>query len=76
MHTVIFVGFAKMFILELDINHFERELSVLDLDSVESIDVVEGVLVHLNHILHLIPMKRNNMNPIAPMTFCSLVINT
>ena len=55
MHTVIFVGFAKMFILELDINHFERELSVLDLDSVESIDVVEGVLVHLNHILHLIP---------------------
>ena len=55
MHTVIFVGFAKMFILELDINHFERELSVLDLDSVESIDVVEGVLVNLNHILHLIP---------------------
>ena len=48
---MICVGSAKLFILELYVDNLKRELPVLDLDPVEVVNIIEHVLVQLDHVL-------------------------
>ena len=48
---MIYIGSAKLFILELYVDNLKRELPVLDLDPVETVNTVEHVLVQLDNIL-------------------------
>lgn len=47
---MIFVGSAKLFILELYIDNLEGQLPILDLDLIEPVNAIEHVLVQLDHI--------------------------
>ena len=59
---MIYVGFAKLFILELYVYNLERKLPVLYLDSVEAVNTIEHVLMHLDLILQLAPYGIKIMN--------------
>ena len=48
---MICVDSAKWFILELYVDNLKRELPVLDLDPVEAVNIIEHVLMQLDHVL-------------------------
>ena len=65
---MIFVGSAKLFILELYVDNLEGQLPVLYLDPIEPVNAIEHVLVQLNHIFQLAPVNNiNNDHNIEPV---------
>ena len=52
---MIFVGSAKLLILELYVYNLERKLPVLDPDFVKFVNAIKHILMHFDLVLQLAP---------------------
>ena len=52
---MIFIGSAKLLILELYVYNLERKLPVLDHDFVEFVNAIKHILMHFDLVLQLAP---------------------
>ena len=65
---MLYIGSAKLFILELYIYNLERKLPVLYPDSVEAVNTIEHILMHLDLNLQLAPYGIKIINNTRYMT--------